>query len=181
MTRKEQIERCVADAIAEKPLRFSVVVPFEFKSKKERLLRKLLWNLWRRHFEQDVRHFEIAPPTLGKMQLLSQLYLDLEISEEDLQANPTSTVMAICAQRTEICAKMMALATLSTRKEILDDKLVSERAEFFKWTCQPDDMAKVIIALISHVHYENFLNSIALTKILRLNEPTQIEGTDAVE
>lgn len=187
-----QIEKAVADAITQKPISFSVIkeVPdtkIESVTTKVRIVKWL--PIYRsiteqkevKSVKQERYDFTIAPPTIGKMQLLSNLYLDLKIDEKDLEANPTTTVMEICAHKTDICAKMMAMATLTSPDDLLNDAKVKERAEFFKWNCQPNDMSLVILALIAFVDYENFLNSIALTKILRQNGSTPKIATEAVE
>lgn len=180
MTREEQMEKYAADAITERPLRFSVTITAKQGGRVERcaLLRFLGFKT---KPGTEVRWFEIPRPKLGKIQLLSKLYLDLEISDIDLQDNPISTMMRICAQKVDTCTKMMAIATATTKEEVLDDNFIAERADFFKWAAEEEDMAKVIVALISQSHYANFLSSIALTKIFRLNEPTEVEGTNAVE
>ncbi len=190
--RAEQVEKAVSDAIAQKPLEFSVTIeePIEVSKSeivKNRIvkwlpiyrsttIKKTVTETTRKRYD-----FTICPPTIGKMQLLSKLYLDLKINEQELESNPTTTVMEICATKTDICAKMMAIATLSTKEELLSDKVVNERAEFFKWHSTPNDMSLIILALITHVNYENFLNSIALTKILRQNASMPKVATDAVE
>ena len=193
MDRKETMEQYVADAIAEKPLQFSITRMVEVDTERTEegrrplrylpfIRRKVQFQVFAKEKKPKVFYYSINPPTLGKMQILSNLYLELEINDKDLNDNPTTTMMEICAKKTDTCARMMAVATLSTKGEVLDDKLIAERADIFKWACSPDDMAKVIVALISHSHYGNFLNSIALTKILRQNEPIPTTGeTGAIE
>ena len=39
-------------------------------------------------FELDKKKYEIHPPTLGKMQILSKLYLQLDIDEKNLAKEP---------------------------------------------------------------------------------------------
>ncbi|MEG2063733.1 MAG: hypothetical protein RRY23_01200 [Alistipes sp.] len=152
MTREELIEQNVSDAITQKPIRFSI----------------------------KRRKFTIYPPTLGKMQVLSKLYLQLEINEADFKDEPHKEAMRICADRTDIVCEVMAVATFRTEDELLDDEKIAERAKFFKWNCFPEDFGTCILAILTQVDYSNFINSIRLTKMFRQNKPNS-EGAVRVE
>lgn len=121
---------------------------------------------------------QIAPPSFGKMQMLSKLFLQLEIDEEKLGENAREEAMNICSKKTDTVCTLIAVATLSKKEDLLDIEKVRERADFIKWNAQPKDLSVVVIAILSMVDYSNFINSIALTKILRQNNPKK---RDAVE
>lgn len=135
------IEMAVSDAITEKPITFAL----------------------------GEEKFSIHPPTLGKMQLLSKYYLMLDINEEALSENPHLESMRVCEAKTDIVCRLMAAATFQSREDLLDDEKIQQRAEFFKWNTQPGDFSTVLLALLTQVHYENFISSIRLTKTLRQN------------
>ena len=64
----KKLEMNVSDAITEKPIGFSV----------------------------GTRKFKIYPPTLGKMQILSKYYLQLDIDEDALMEEPHVESMRMC-------------------------------------------------------------------------------------
>lgn len=153
MDKKKIIESAVSDAIIGRP------ISFELKGGK----------------------FEIHPPTLGKMQILSKLYLQLGIDEEALAKEPHLEAMRVCEAKTDVVCELMAVATLNGKDELLDDGKVKERAGFFKWNCLPQDFGTCLLAVLAQVDYENFMTSIRLTKILRQNKPTARKRADRVE
>lgn len=151
-TRTNMIEKLVSDAITQRPIGFSI----------------------------GEQRFEIYPPTLGKMQILSKLYLQLEIDEERFNGEPHKESMRVCEERTDIACEIMAVATLRTEDDLLSDEKITERAKFFKWNCYPEDFSTCLLAILTQVDYSNFITSIRLTKMLRQNRPN-IEGAVRVE
>lgn len=136
-------EQSVSDTITQKPIRFTV----------------------------GDEKFAIYPPTMGKMQILSKLYLQLDIDEHEFQEEPHKEVMRICENRTDIICSLMAVATFRTEDELLNDEQIAVRAAFFKWNCYPEDFAACVVAILTQVDYSNFSLSIRLTKMLRQNKP----------
>ena len=141
MKNKQQAEKAVSDAIVEKPLRFNV----------------------------GKQKFAIYPPTLGKMQLLSRCYLELDIDEKALADEPHLEAMRICEAKTATVCRLMSIATFKEQVDLLDDEKIKERADFFKWNTKPQDFSTVLFALLTQVEYANFMSSIRLTKTLRQN------------
>lgn len=132
-------------------------------------------------FELDKKKYEIYPPTLGKMQILSKLYLQLEIDEKALTKEPHLEAMRVCESKTDIVCQIMAVATLNSKDELFNEGLLKERAELFKWSCYPQDFGTCLLAILAQVNYENFMTSIRLTKTLRLNKPTAKKRAVRVE
>lgn len=149
---KNIVEKSVSDAIVQKPIRFSI----------------------------GEQKFEIYPPTLGKMQVLSRLYLQLDIDEQQFNEEPHKESMRVCENRTDVVCELMAIATFRTQEEMLNDEKIAERAKFFKWSCYPEDFSTCLLAILTQVDYSNFMTSIRLTKMLRQNKPN-IEGAVRVE
>ena len=137
------IEMAVSDTITEKPIEFSI----------------------------NKEKFSIYPPTFGKMQVLAKYYLMLEINEKALTEEPHVEMMRICEAKTDTVCTLMAIATFRDKEDILNDEKIGKRADFFKWNTQPADFSTVLLALLTQVHYENFITSIRLTKTLRINTP----------
>ena len=139
-----KIEQAVSDALTEQPLSVEI----------------------------DGTQYEIKPPTLGKMQILSKLYLQLGINEESLTKEPLKEAMRICANSTDAVANIMAVATFDKKEDLLNSAKINERADLFKWSCKTEDFATVILAILTLNDYGNFLASIRLTKTLRQNKPS---------
>lgn len=141
----EYDEILVSEAITEKPIEFTV----------------------------GKQKFEIKPPTFGKLQLLSRLYLMLEIDEDALIERPHKEVMQICETKTDIVCELMATITFESKEDLLDSKKIKERTDFFKWNSRPEHYSMVLMAILTQNDHEGFISSIRLTKYCRLNKPSQ--------
>lgn len=131
-------------------------------------------------FETAGEKFQICPPSFGKMQILSKLFLSLDFDEDKLVNEPMAESMRLCMTKTDTVCAMIAVATLKTKEELTDQKLLEERTSFFKWNADPDAFSYVVTSLLAQINYVNFSHSIVLTKIFRQNEP-KIEETSTVE
>lgn len=136
-------EQAVSDAIIQKPLKLTI----------------------------KGENFDIHPPTVGKMQILSKLYLRLEIDEKEFEENPHVEAIRVCVDKTDIVCELMAVATFHDQKDLLSDETIAERANFFKWNCKPEDFGTCMLAILTQVDYSNFMTSIRLTEMLRQNKP----------
>ena len=150
---KRLIEMSVADAVTEKPLSFTVAGV----------------------------GYTVKPPTLAKMQILSKYFLLLEIDDRQFGENPMTEAMRLCVEKTDAVCLLMAVATMETRDELLNDAAIAERAELFKWNANLEHFSTVILAVIAQTRYENFMTSIRLTKTFRINEPKATGTPDRVE
>ena len=122
-------------------------------------------------FKVNKRTFKVCPPTLGKMQVLSKYYLLLDLDEDTLGRFPHTEAMRVCESHTDTVCRLMAAATFDTKESLNDNAKIEERADFFKWNCTPSDFSTVILAILTQVHYENFISSIRLAATLRQNKP----------
>ena len=186
------IEQNVSDAVTGKPIRFSVThkqmqavnVATIVKEPLHRLLpflHKKSEKITVEMKEMDtVSDFAIHPPTLGKMQILSKLYLQLGLDENALSDRPHVEAMRVCEENTDIVCQLMAVSVCNKKEDLLDDREISRKAEFFKWNCLPDDFASCILAMLSQIDYINFITSIRLTKMFRQNKPTE-KRADRIE
>ena len=137
------IEMSVADAVTEKPIEFVV----------------------------ERRKFKIYPPTIGKMQILSKYFLMLDIDEARLEEEPQLEAMRICESKSDVVVELMATATFKAKEDLLNREKIEERMEFFKWNSKPTEFQFILLSLLVQMQYENFINSIRLTEILRQNKP----------
>ena len=127
-----------------------------------------------------VRDFEIHPPTLGKIEILSKLYLQLDLDESALQQEPHLEAMRVCEVHTDTVCRLMAISVSKTQQELFNESEINEKAEFFKWHCMPQEFANCLLALLTQVDYTNFMTSIRLTKMLRQNKSTE-KRADSIE
>lgn len=131
-------------------------------------------------FETAGEKFQIYPPSFGKMQMLSKLFLLLDFNEEDLLNEPMKESMRLCMDKTDIVCNLISVATFQTKEDLLNDEKIKERSEFFKWNADTDSFCFVVTSLLAQVNYVNFSHSIVLTKTFRQNKP-KTEETSTVE
>lgn len=131
-------------------------------------------------FETAGEKFQIYPPSFGKMQMLSKLFLLLDFDEEKLLNEPMQESMRLCMEKTDIVCTLIATATFQSKEDLLNNEKITERAEFFKWNGETDTFCYVVTSLLAQVNYVNFSHSIVLTKTFRQNKP-KTEETSTVE
>ena len=187
----KEIEKLVSDAVVEKPIEFDLeyeVPEILTKRKKEFYFAKgfLPWfrtiNVEEKVVKTVKEHHRVYPPTLGKLQLLSKLFLNLDIDFEAFKVDPATEIFKCCGEKTDVLAEIMAISILKTKEELLDSSLVKKKAEIFKWCTSPQDFALVVGALITQIDLSNFSNSIRLTRLFRLNDKRESKhGANRVE
>lgn len=149
-------EMRAADAMTEKPIRFTV-------GKKRLMLRPPFYGR---------KTYEVKPPTLGKMQVLSKCYLSLEIDGKALADDPHVEAMRVCETKSNEVCWLMAVA-VSNGKKVLDDRHLAKLAEYFRWHAKAQDFATVVLAILTQIDYVNFITSIRLTAMFRQNKPNE--------
>ena len=88
----KEIERNISDAIIERPVNFSMG-----KSK-----------------------LCLYPPTLGKMQILKNLYFSMDVNMELLAINPLAETLRICTEKPDAVCQIIAYSTFNDKKSIMD-------------------------------------------------------------
>lgn len=177
MTKNNFIEQTASDAITQKPLTLKIT------TKEITQCSETFFYIFKRNVNRvkDVtKTFLIYPPTLGKMQILSKLYLQLGINEEVLKEEPHSEAMRVSESNTDTVCQIMAVATLCTKDELQNEDEITRRTDFFKWNCYPQDFATCLLAILTQIDYANFMTSIRLTKMFRQNKPNN-QGAVRVE
>jgi hypothetical protein len=161
MEKTKETKQQVSDFIIQKPIPMTVCETVEVTK----------WRFFKkRTVQKEIKHeFLCHPATVGKMMVLSKLYLDLDFNEEDLDRTPIKECMRLVRDKTDVITRMMAVATIPD-KELLNEALISERAEFFKWVAKPNDFGTVLIAILSTLDLRNFSLSMRLTKMFDINK-----------
>lgn len=129
MSFNKEIEINISDAIVEKPVNFSIG-----KSK-----------------------LSLYPPTLGKMQILKNLYLSMGVNMELLTLNPIAETLRVCTEKPDIVCQIIAYSTFTDRKSIMDADKVLCRAKFFQENTSVEDMATLLTIILSNDKIEEFV------------------------
>lgn len=116
-----QIETSISDAITEKPFRFGV----------------------------GNREFAIYPPTLGKTQILKNLYLGVDVDAGVLAVNPLVETLRVCRESPDIVCRIIAYSTFRSRKDLLNDDKVLRRAAFFREEMSAEDLATILSFILT--------------------------------
>ncbi|MBR1566100.1 MAG: hypothetical protein IJ649_04995, partial [Oscillospiraceae bacterium] len=176
----------VADMMVNEPIRFTV--SFDSVEDVEEVEERPFLHFFKRKVKVKVpktvereREFIIKPPKLGKMQVLSRFFLDLQLDEKALEETPVTEAMRVCNEKTDIVCALMAAAVCNTQDELTDADYQKALAAFFKENGDEEKFAILLLALLSQQNYSNFIASIRLMKTFRLNKPTGRQGADLVE
>ena len=132
----EDIEIELIDAITEKPYCFFV------KDKK----------------------FSIYPKTLGKIKLLQPVYDSLGADESNIALDPYLEALRLCKEKKEIVCRVIAYNTFQKKNQILNDYLVKNRADFFLNELDDEDLASLLVLLITDDKVQKFSDYLGITK-----------------
>ena len=125
----KEIERNISDAIIERPVNFSMG-----KSK-----------------------LCLYPPTLGKMQILKNLYFSMDVNMDLLAINPLAETLRICTEKPDAVCQIIAYSTFNDKKSIMDMEKVLHRAKFFQDNTSVEDMATILTIILSNDKIEEFI------------------------
>lgn len=125
----KEIERNISDAIIERPINFSIG-----KSK-----------------------LCLYPPTLGKMQILKNLYFSMDVNMELLAINPLAETLRTCTEKPDAVCQIIAYSTFNDKKSIMDMEKVLHRAKFFQDNTSVEDMATILTIILSNDKIEEFI------------------------
>lgn len=134
MNINKEIEISISDAIIEKPIRFSV----------------------------GKYSFSLYPSTLGRMQILKNLYLAMNINTKLLSLNPFAEALRVCRYRQETVCQIIAYSTFNEKRDVMDFKKVSQRAIFFRKKVSVNDLATLLTVILSADKVEEFVHYFGL-------------------
>ena len=136
MDEEKYLNMDIADAIIERPQGFSV----------------------------GNRHFYLYPVTLGKMYLLQRLMDSLEVNTSIIAVNPYLEAIRLVRTKREECSRLIAYHTLRTKKEVFDYELVEDRIKFFKENADEEDMATILIMLLTAEKTHIYMKHLGIDK-----------------
>lgn len=137
----KQIEMNLSDAIIEKPVWFGV----------------------------GKRRYGIYPPTLGKVQILKNLYLGLDSDDRLLLVNPLAEAMRISRASPDIVCRIIAYSTFNEKSSIMDTEKVFQRAELFRAKLTAEDMATLLAVILMNDKTDEFI------KYFRIDEEKELK------
>lgn len=136
MTEKEKIEMDIADMIIERPYGFRL----------------------------DSRQFYLYPVTLGKTYLLARLVSELGINEDFVKLNPYAESLRLCSEKKDIVCRLITYHTLNKKEDLFDTRKVSSRQKFFLKNLSLDDMAQLLIILLTKTDINIYLTHFGIDK-----------------
>lgn len=135
------IEMNIDDALIEKPHCFSI----ETDGKGE-------------------RHFYLFPVTLGKLHLLKRHIDNLCVDFANLQAQPYLESLRIVHEKREEVCRVLTYHTMKKKRDIFDYKQVEERVSFFMENITDEELASVLIVILTKDDVEAYKNYLGITK-----------------
>lgn len=126
----EEIEKNISDAITERPINFSI----------------------------GKRKLCLYPSTLGKMQILKNLYYAIDVKMDLLVINPLAETLRVCQEHTESVCRIIAYSTFDDKKNILDSDKVYRRTLFIRDNLSLEDMATILSVIFSIDKTEDFIH-----------------------
>ena len=187
----KKVEQLVSEAVVQKPI--DIFLEYEVSetilSKKpsfELLFGFLPFIKFKTISEEVVKpvkeSYQVYPPSLGKLQLLSSLFLKLELDFDAIKLDPATELFKCCGTKIEVLAEIMAVAVLRKKEDLLDRQKINNLKNLFMWNTSPEDFSIIVGAILMQIDLVNFSNSIRLTKLFRLNEPKENKhGANRVE
>ena len=124
------------------------------------------------------RHFYIYPVTLAKMFLLHRQVESLCINRKILNANPYLEAMRLVRENKDVCCQILAYHTApNTYRDLYDVEKWQERHDFFMKEMESNDMASLLISVLTTDKTETFIKHLGLDKerermaeVLRIKE-----------
>lgn len=110
------------------------------------------------------RHFYLYPVTLGKLHLLKRHTDNLDISIKNFEKLPFHEAIRIVKkQRSDVC-RIITYHTLKKKRDIFDYELVEERVKLIDELATEEDLATLLIIILTKENVESFMNHLGITK-----------------
>ena len=114
------------------------------------------------------REFTIVQPFLGTLDMLSEIFLQIEFDEKKIQENPLSESKYLLKYSGKL-AQIVAIAVCNsnTKFRIRGKKLT----RYFLWHLTPEKMLQIVLIISSMNNTMDFINSIRLMSVVRTTIP----------
>lgn len=115
-------------------------------------------------FYMDEEMFQLYPVTLGKFYLIGRIVESLEIDHKLIQKNPYLEALRIATNKKEESCRLLAYHTLKTKRALFDDKIVTKRISKFKENLSTEDIAKLLILVLTEDKTDTFIKYFKIDK-----------------
>lgn len=110
------------------------------------------------------RQFYVYPVTLGKTYLLSRLMKELDANDRLIELNPYMEAFRLCEAKRDVVCRILSYHTFNRKEELFDNSLVAKRSEFFAEELGNEDMAKLLMMVLSNGDVSTFINHLAINE-----------------
>lgn len=125
----------------------------------------------------------LYPLQLGRLAMISERLIDLEIALSDNDGNEVQRMWDICSKKPKVVAEIIAIATLRTRQDI-EDKL-KERTSLIlnSPTMTPEAITNVFMAILFQSYHADFMNTIRSARTFQvvISPTTEMERIVSTE
>lgn len=115
-------------------------------------------------FSIGERHFSLYPLTLGKMQILQRQIESLDINQQTLQENVSVEALRLAEEKQDVCLTIIAYHTCKNADEVFDNILVSERKALFKKEMSNEEIASLMLIVLSSDKTALFFKHLGIDK-----------------
>ena len=116
-----------------------------------------------------MKTLSIYPFQLGRLALISQRLLDLDLAfDNEGEKDDVNLMFEICASKARAVAEIVAIATLRTKEEVIEQ--LKERTEeiLFSPTMTPKALSVVLFHIVQKSYYADFSKAIRSVDLLRV-------------
>ena len=110
------------------------------------------------------KQFFLYPVTLGKMYLLQRLIDDLGIDYKNLRIDTNLEMLRLAKEKREKVCTILAYHTCETKEQLQSVKTVKERVNLFMKEATDEDLASILIILLSRDKTETFMKHTGIDK-----------------
>lgn len=140
----EDINLYLSDAIMERPYSFSV----DYKKGKTTMSKR----------------FYLYPMTLGKMFLFQRMISSLQINQRNLEIASSVEALRLVNSKKDACLSIITYGTCKDKYEVFDMDFVEKRKDFFSRNLSVEDMATLLLILLTQDKTSQFIKHIGLDK-----------------
>lgn len=108
-------------------------------------------------FKIEQRRFNLYPPTLGKMYVVSSLLEKASLTSDYILSNPYEASLSYVITYPEDACRVLSYYTLRKYEEIFDVELVDERAEYFREHLDVGELTQLLVLALQKEDVATFI------------------------
>ncbi len=161
------LEKLAAEAIIDTPVAVTI-------KEAKRVAKRRFLPFLRTTVVYEAVHY-IQPFTLGKQEMISRLFADLDLDWDKMKAADgiVQELLRVSAQKTDIIAKILAIAIDNEPRKLIHPNRLERRANEIKAVNTLSEFSRVIIAMYEQLNPAAFSMAMRFVQILNLNAPSQ--------